>query len=190
MSRGALFAIDIPGPDGYNFQNMSNRIISNLPVDMPKTEVLRGTANDQARIMDAINGGAFVANYAGHGTAAAWQNSAFFSKDQVPNLTNSSNPTLFLALTCLNGYFMGNVETFAEVLTNTPGKGGVAVWASTGLTTPDVQEIMASRFYKKLSEGQITRLGDLVSDAKAQLNGGQDVRLSWALIGDPMLKVR
>jgi len=190
MSRGALFAIDTPGPDGYNFQNMSTRIMSNLPADMPKTEVLRGTANDQGRIMNAINSGAFVANYSGHGTAAAWQNSAFFSKDQVPQLTNSSNPTLFLALTCLNGYFMGNVDTLAEGLTNTPGKGGVAVWASTGLTTPDVQEIMANRFYQKLSEGQITRLGNLVSDAKAQLNGGQDVRLSWALIGDPMLKVR
>jgi hypothetical protein len=33
------------------------------------------------------------------------------------------------------------------------------------------------------------RLGDLVLDAKSVVSGGSDVRLSWTLLGDPMLKV-
>jgi hypothetical protein len=33
-------------------------------------------------------------------------------------------------------------------------------------------------------------MGDLIADAKAQVPAGADVRLSWALLGDPMLKVR
>jgi hypothetical protein len=85
---------------------------------------------------------------------------------------------------------MGNVNTFAEAMTNAPNGGAVAVWASTGLTTPDVQEIMGNRFYQKLGEGSIQRMGDLIADAKAQVPAGADVRLSWALLGDPMLKVR
>ena len=97
---------------------------------------------------------------------------------------------MIIALTCLNGYFMGNVNTFAEAMTNASGGGGVAVWASTGLTTPDVQEILANRFYSSLSEGSIQRMGDLIADAKAHVPAGADVRLSWALLGDPMLKVR
>jgi len=108
---------------------------------------------------------------------------------QAPSLTNSNSPTLMIALTCLNGYFMGNTDTFAEAMTRANG-GAVAVWASTGLTTPDVQEIMGNRFYIKLSEGNIQRMGDLIADAKAQVPAGADVRLSWALLGDPMLKIR
>jgi hypothetical protein len=107
-------------------------------------------------------------------------------------------------LTCLNGYFINPTSpvSLAENLvdaewTDMSGPvpvrhdtGAITVWASTGLTTPDVQEIMATRFYLKLGEGSIPRMGDLVRDAKGVLIGGEDVRNSWVLIGDPMLKVR
>ena len=83
-----------------------------------------------------------------------------------------------------------NNISFAESMLRPASGGASAVWASTGKTTPDVQEIMAKRFYLKLGEGNIQRLGDLINDAKAQVPAGADVRLSWALLGDPMLKVR
>lgn len=201
MNRGALFAYDLP--DGYDFEAMSNRVMSNLPVAMPKITVSRSSPTAQSDIINAVNetdggsaqnpgpnAGQFVLNYTGHGTAASWQNTGFFSSLQAPNLTNASYPSLMIALTCLNGYFMGNIDTFAEAMTKAENGGAVAVWASTGLTTPDVQEIMGNRFYTKLSEGSITRMGDLIADAKAQVPAGADVRLSWALLGDPMLKVR
>ena len=50
-------------------------------------------------------------------------------------------------LTCLNGYFMGGNESLAEALIKAPNGGAVASWTSTGKTTPDVQEIMATRFF-------------------------------------------
>jgi hypothetical protein len=53
-----------------------------------------------------------------------------------------------------------------------------------------VQEIMAARFYSQFTAGNMTRIGDLVKDAKTVLIGGRDVRLSWVLFGDPTLKVR
>ena len=94
-------------------------------------------------------------------------------------------------LTCLNAYFVEPTNlSLGESLLFAPNGGAVAVWASTGLTTPDVQEVMARRFFNKLSEGNITRLGDLIKDAKTSIPYGRDVRLSWALLGDPMLKVR
>jgi hypothetical protein len=77
-----------------------------------------------------------------------------------------------------------------EALLKAPNGGGVAVWASTGKTTPDVQEVLAARFYNQLSVGSMTRLGDLITDAKQNLNGGRDVRLSWALLGDPTMKIK
>lgn len=192
MNRGALFAYD--QPDGYDFQGMSDRIMSNLPASMPKTTAQRGVpdnATAQATVINAINSGQYILNYTGHGTSAAWRDTGFLWTGNVPQLTNSSQPSLITALTCLNGYFIiaNSSDSFAEAFTKAPNGGGVAIWASTGLTTPDVQEIMATRFYSQLSVGNINRLGDLISDAKAQLNAGGEIRYSWTLIGDPMLRL-
>lgn len=203
MNRGVLFAHD--WPDGYDFMAMSNRLVSNLPAGVPKLSISQTSATAQADIIAAVNetdggtaqnpgpnAGQYLLNYTGHGTNASWRNTSFFSKDQAPSLTNAAFPSLMISLTCLNGYFFGNFQniSFSEVMTSAPNGGAVAVWASTGETTPDVQEIMATRFYAKLGQGSIPRLGDLINDAKAQVPAGADVRLSWALIGDPMLKVR
>jgi len=108
-------------------------------------------------------------------------------------LSNGNNLSVFTLLTCLNGYFVQpaiGFESLAEVLLKAQNGGAAAVWASTGETTPDIQEIMATRFYQQLALGNIKRLGDLVNDAKTVVNAGRDVRLSWVLLGDPMLKVR
>jgi hypothetical protein len=203
MERGALFTHD--WPDGYDFEAMSNRIMTALPVSVPKISISQTSPTAQTDIINALNeldggtqqnpgpnAGQYIVNYTGHGTATAWRNAGFFSSATVPSLTNSPNPTLFTALTCLNAYFVPaeNNDSLAETLTKAPNGGAVAIWASTGLTTPDVQEIMATRFYQQISLGNITRMGDLIADAKGQIAGGGDVRLSWALLGDPMLKVR
>lgn len=193
LNRGALFAYD--QFDGYDFQAMSGRIKNKLPAGMTKTEVQRGVPNNTAAkdaVVNAFNSGVYIANYSGHGTAAAWRDSTFFWNETIGTLTNASTPSLVTALTCLNAYFVmpSSSDSFAETITKAPNGGAVAIWASSGKTTPDVQEVMALRFYQTIGEGNIPRLGDLIMDAKAQLIGGGDVRLSWALIGDPMLRVR
>ena len=71
-----------------------------------------------------------------------------------------------------------------------PNGGTVSTWASSGLTTPDAQEVMATRFYNQIAAGNITRIGDLIKDAKTAINFGRDVRLSWVLLGDPTMKVK
>ena len=78
----------------------------------------------------------------------------------------------------------------AETLLNSSTGGAAAAWASTTETTPDIQQVMGVHFYGQVAAGQIPRLGDLIIDAKTVVSGGRDVRLSWVLIGDPMLKTR
>ena len=192
MNRGALFAFD--QPDGYDFEGMSDRIMSYLPSGMPKIRAQRGVPDNitaQTTVINAINAGQYILNYTGHGTSAAWRDTGFLWTGNVPQLTNASQPSLITALTCLNGYFIipNSTDSFAEAFTKASNGGGVAIWASTGLTTPDVQEVMATQFYIQLSLGNINRLGDLITDAKAQLNTGGEVRYSWILIGDPMLRL-
>ncbi|HBR57679.1 MAG TPA: hypothetical protein DEA22_09450, partial [Blastocatellia bacterium] len=80
--------------------------------------------------------------------------------------------------------------SLGENLISATNGGAIVVWSSTGLTTADVQEVMGQRFYNQLGAGNLTRMGDLIKDAKTVIPFGRDVRLSWALLGDPMLKVR
>jgi hypothetical protein len=194
LDRGALFAFD--HNVGYDFDGMSLRVRNQLPAKTPSTLVYRGDPNANTTLVNEMNMGKYIVNYAGHGTTGSWGgNPVFFNILTVPTLQdNPNNPALFTMLTCLNGayHYLFN-DSFAEVLTKSPNRGAVAAWASTGLTLPNIQERMATRFYLKIGEGDIPRLGDLIRDAKTVLtleDGGADVRRSWALIGDPMLKVR
>lgn len=198
INRGALFAYD--EPNGYDFQAMSQRIGNQLPSGTPLGFVGRPDLNAPATLMSELNSGKYVSNYSGHGTVGAWASISFFGNPSVPNLRNE-NLTIFTMLTCLNGYFINPTSpvSLAENLMAsqwtdgsnvTRQTGAIAVWASTGMTTPDVQEIMATRFYTKIGDGTMPRLGDLARDAKSVIIGGNDVLYSWVLFGDPMLKVR
>jgi hypothetical protein len=189
LNRGAVFAYDLPV--GFDFEAMSHLLRDELPAAIPAPFIGRGDANAQATLINEINlnSGRYIVNYAGHGTTGLWANSSFFGVSNVPQLTNS-NPTLFTMLTCLNGYFIGHNESLGELLLKSNTGGAAATWASTGLTTPDIQLIMGLRYFEQINAGNITRMGDLIKDAKTQIPFGADVRFSWALIGDPMLKVR
>lgn len=188
-SRGALFVSD--NPDGYDFAAVNQRLSLLLPASMPKTFTARSTPNAQTALINELNTGKFLVNYSGHGHVSTWASTNFFGNANIPQLTNAANLSVFTLLTCLNGYFIQpNSDSMSEVLLKSNNGGAIAVWASTGLTTPDVQEIMAARFYSQITAGNMTRLGDLIKDAKSVVSGGRDVRMSWALLGDPMLKMK
>jgi hypothetical protein len=191
-TRGVLFAYDFN--DGYNFAAMSNRLRNQLPAETSATFVYRGEANANANLLTAMSTGKFMVNYSGHGTAGTWGGSQPFFNGNSVFATTEHSPSVYTMLTCLNGYYHWlYFSSIAETLVNSPNRGAVAAWASSGKTLPNVQEEMATRFYAKVGAGTIPRMGDLVRDAKLALVppfDSPDVRLSWALLGDPMLKVR
>ncbi len=189
LDRGAIFAYDLP--IGWNFEASSRALGDLLPASVPKIYIGRGDTNSATTLINEINLGRYIVNYSGHGSTGVWAASSFFGVNSVPQLTNANRLSLFTMLTCLNGYFVSPyADSLAEKLHNAQNGGSVMSWASTGKTTPDIQMIMATRFYEQLALGNIKRMGDLVRDAKAQIPGGSDVRYSWVLLGDPMLKVR
>jgi hypothetical protein len=198
QGRGVLFASDRYDADNnYDFEQISIRLKNQLPANVPSTMIGYDDTppppdTPTTLLVSAINTGKYLVNFSGHGSLGGWgKDSGFFTSNNVPQLANANNQSIFTMLTCLNGYFLHrNSVSLAENLVHATNGGAVAAWASTGETTPDVQEAMATRFFQKLGEGQIARLGDLVNDAKSVIPGGTDVRLSWALIGDPMLKVQ
>ena len=189
LNRGAVFAFDLPV--GYDFEAMSQILRNELPASIPAPMVSRGAANAATTLLNEINNGRYIVNYAGHGSTGVWAATSFFGINSVPLLTNANSQSIFTMLTCLNGYFIRpDADSIGEALLKAPNGGAAAAWASTGQTTPDIQSIMGQRFYNQVAAGNITRIGDLIRDAKSAVPGGSDVRLSWALLGDPMLKIR
>ncbi len=206
ISRGTVFAYDVP--NGYDFASMSQDLGSYLPAGTSKTFVPRGIEptppppnnlaadpNAHTNLVAAINAGKYLVNYSGHGAQSIWSSTTFLSNTTVnTELTNAANPSIYTMLTCLNGYFIGhnglNDDSIAELLLKSSNGGGPAAWASTGLTTADIQMVMGRRFMEQIGLGNIPRMGDLIRDAKGVIPAGADVRFSWALFGDPMLKVR
>ncbi|HEX8736699.1 MAG TPA: C25 family cysteine peptidase, partial [Pyrinomonadaceae bacterium] len=190
QSRGALCASDLP--DGFDFAAMCVRVLQPLPSSIPTMFVNRGEADARNTLMTSLNNGKYIVNYSGHGTFGAWAGN-FFSRTDVPLMANTNeNQTIFTLLTCLNGYYVDAFgDGLAEVLVKKPTGGAVVSWASSGETTPDVQEIMATRFFQQIgNNASMNRIGDLSNDAKSVINGGRDVRLSWVLLGDPTMKVK
>ena len=187
LSRGAVFAYDVP--DGNDFQGMSIRLSNQLPSSVPRLLIGRDMPNAQTQLITALNNSPFIVNYSGHGNVGVWAANSFFSSTSAGQLTNT-NLSVYTLLSCLNGYFINPTDSLAEHLLKNPNGGAASVWASTGLTLSSEQEVMATRFYNQIAAGNITRIGDLIKDAKTTLTFGPDVRLSWALLGDPTMKIK
>jgi hypothetical protein len=176
-------------------------------------------ADQEANQLDLINSmttGKYLVNYSGHGSTVGWTSSSrFFSTSNLqtappasppinPIVKNVNNFSIYMMLTCLNAYFIQHdgdslseklmkakwYEETAPQTFNVHEVGAAAIWSSTGKTTPDVQEVMATRFLQQVTAGNMTRFGDLIKDAKTSIIGGRDVRLSWILLGDPTMKLR
>jgi hypothetical protein len=189
-SRGSLCASDLP--NGYDFAGSCDRVHNELPDTIPTSVVNRGDPGAQATLISAINSGKYIVNYSGHGSTNIWAATNFFGSNNVSQLTNNTQLSIFSMLTCLNGYFIHPTDdSLSEALLKTVNGGAVAVWSSSGRTTPDVQEEMAKRYFNQIGNNpEMNRLGDLIRDAKSILVGGADVKRSWVLLGDPALKVK
>ncbi len=193
QNRGVLFVAD--EPRGYLFSEVNRSLRDELPKGTPVLFIdlqIDTIINDiRAQIIDGINGGRFIVNYTGHGAPGVWSSKQIFRMSDVPLLTNANDKlSMFFMLTCLNGYFVDpSNDWLAEALLKHPTGGAAVVWASTGSTTPDIQEIMATKFFHLLGQGTHARLGDAIKESK--LNApNPEIPLTWALFGDPALHIK
>ena len=104
-------------------------------------------------------------------------------------LTNS-NLSMYVLMTCLNGYFNDpSLDSLGESLMKSPGGGAVSVWASSGMCDPVVQSLLNAELYRQLFGGSSLTIGEAASRAKAG-STDIDVRRTWILFGDPSMRLR
>ena len=176
--------------DEFNFARYNNDLRQLVPGNIRVESVTRGTdiAASRRELIDAINRGQKIVNYMGHGNTDQWRGNLLTSADAA-SLTNGDKLSLFVMMTCLNGYFQEpSMDGLAESLMRAERGGAIAVWASTGLTSPGGQIVMNQEAYRLLFDGTLT-LGEATRRAKAAVSD-TDVRRTWVLLGDPSMKLR
>ena len=193
-SEGVLLVSDTN--DGYDFQTMSDQLRGFIPASTSVEEINRAQADAatvKSSLLKALSRGPRVVNYAGHGSSEQWRGNLLTSGD-ASGLTNRQSLSLFVSMTCLNGFFHDpSTESLAEVLVKSRG-GAIAVWASSGMTEPGEQAAMDQQIFKLIFDpfsvkGLPRTIGEATSRAKAGVSDA-DVRRTWILFGDPSTRLR
>jgi hypothetical protein len=201
LERGALIVSD--RTDGFDFQEAGNAIGERLPTGMTIQAINRDDGDVNAvrnQIIAGINRGPVLVTYLGHGSVGVWTGDGLLTVADAPSLTNGERLPLFVMTTCLNGSYMElGSDSLGEALLKAPQGGGIAVWASSGLTEPTGQVAVTQALTQSIfgswnngrgstSLGSI-RLGDAIRSAKSSTSD-VDIRRTWILIGDPTMKVK
>ena len=179
--------------DEYNFEEASAQLRGFIPSRLRVERIDRGKDGDsvaRARLINALARGQKIVNYVGHGSIDQWKSNLLTSED-INELQGAGSLPVFVMMTCLNGYFQDvSLDSLAETLVKSP-RGAIAVWASSGMTSPNVQSPANQELYRLLfskSDSSMT-LGDAIRGAKAAA-GNEDVRRTWVLFGDPSMRIR
>lgn len=172
--HGNSVALEANVPSGFDIVDVSSKDIG---ATAARQQLLSGFSD------------ALLVNYIGHGSVEIWSNASFFAGSDVSSLTRSDRAPIVLAMTCLNGFFHDlGTEALAETLQRAPN-GAVAVWASSALTSPEVQLPANEMLLNALLAPGEVRLGDAVVAAQKK-SFTPDIRKTFILFGDPAMRVR
>jgi len=180
----ALYVADV----GDATDNFEGAIIAMEPlISLVPEELFRSKLGENTKpaLLAGLAEGVNLVTYLGHGSVGLWDDDVL-DTTSAEALNNNTYP-FFVALTCLNGYFIiPAVDSLAVSLTNSSG-GAVGVIASSSLTQFAPQAMLGGALLSNFS----TRLtaGEALVAAK-QMIDDPDVRKSYILFGDPSMRVR
>ncbi len=179
--------------EGFDFQAATREVETLLPLSVGVREVFRGSFQSDEEVKNAvlsgIDQGPVLVNYVGHGSVGLWRGS-ILSSDDTDSLINGMRLPFVVSMTCLNGAFHDLYSrSLAGALLTAPHGGAVAVWASSGLTEPDGQNLMNKELMRLLFNGTSLTLGEATIKAKAATTD-PDIRRTWILFGDPTTRLK
>ncbi len=194
--RIAVFIADDDPPVG-DFAGDSDLIINNyLPPDVIPQRIYRNIthsdiASVRQAIADAINSGAFMVQYAGHGSPDTWMKGVGWSVQDVENLSNAGMYPLFSTFNCLDGYFAyPGRPSIAETTLRKADAGSIAAFSPTGLGATSEQTPFRETLMEVIFQDDVRTLGDallLTKQRYFQHRGRHYLIETMTLFGDPTL---
>jgi gingipain R len=186
-----------------------------VPADWERAESLRGTllassydrvervyqgfGGSRASIADAVDAGASLVNYLGHGSGTSWLSVPFGNAD-VHALRNTDAWPWIIDVSCSNGDF-SQPECFAEAWLRASDDGqptgAVAMLSASTLTSWVPPCVMQETMVEQLAAGTTAELGALYAAGVAAVlvqyagtSQGQKLMEQYNLFGDGSLLVR
>ena len=147
-------------------------------------------------ITNGMNTGTGIMAYMGHASVDGMAEEKILVKDDLASLTNSSRPSVFMAMTCQLGRFaLPSAEGgLGEAMVSPTEGGAVAVWAPVSESFNDEGTVMGTNVFDAIFTNQSARLGDAVKEAfedfYVEAATAKFLLKTFALLGDPGLVVR
>lgn len=143
-------------------------------------------------LMEAINEGALIINFIGHGDTTGWMDENILEADDIDRLSNSHRLPLFFTGTCDFGNYDGDAVSGGEKMLLHPFGGGIALLTATRAITGASNSVINKAFYETVfqrdDKGRYLRLGDIVRHTKNEGVHGVANR-NFALLGDPAMRL-
>ncbi|MBW2439462.1 MAG: hypothetical protein JRH12_03230 [Deltaproteobacteria bacterium] len=187
------------------FETMNNDAAALIPLSMntPFEGYLRVYEQEgwdlNAELVDAIDAGALMVNYSGHGSFSTWANEQIFTNADATALDNPGRLPFFVSMSCLTGYFVNtqwwDTTPLVEPLMEAVNKGAVAAFMPTGMTTTEGQHILNSALFEEIFTNDKRQLGEAIARAKMTLlaNGDayyEEISRTFLLFGDPATQLK
>jgi hypothetical protein len=193
-SKASIFVSDVP--DCFDFETSgTGRLLPLVPAGGAVTHVKASEGNATERVLSSWNEGAAMVHYTGHGGACQWGGSLdnpIFHVTNARELVNEGRLPFVLISNCASANFtlpLPQHECIAEDLLENPAGGAIAVFASTGLTTPYGQIEMNAEVLRLYYNNPSLRAGELTDAGKVHIatlgSHYTEIIRTWALIGDP-----
>lgn len=189
--------------DEASFETMSDQLAERLPFYYTATKVYAADyppGDPTVDIANAINGGAILVNYTGHGAEHMWGQwhdgtnlHRIFDLADINALTNTHKLPMVTTANCLNGFFskLRTSTAVAEAFQRLQDRGAVAVWAPTALGYPSGHRTLMREFYDAIFQDDVYQngLGATTTAAKiatyAQSSFWSELVETFVLFGDP-----
>jgi len=185
--------------EGGNFESLSDNL-ANIPPStfLSKKIYLTKFSNNavqaKAKIIEDINVGALITNYAGHGSLSNWAAEEMFTSEDLSSLNNADKLTFVVTLNCLNGFFPDyEKESLGEEFLLAENGGAIAFWGPTGLGFNSDYERIGSELFKKVfQEGEVfsgKAVTDALISAVSNYSLSDDYLEDLVYFGDPALQL-
>ena len=199
--RQVIFIADRIDPAAGDFWHLSDDIILGYtPPDqiaqriyLGSTEVPTATAARTA-IADAINAGAFMVQFTGHGAPQWWSKEKFWRVADVPQLTNTTMLPVIMSFNCMDGFFIYSSSAYqglAETMVRYSTGGSVAAIAPSGEGLASDQSAFRKILMDTMFKDGVQELGRglLVAKKYVQSYGMNYYTYEMNLFGDPALRL-
>lgn len=152
-------------------------------------------------VTEAVNAGASIINYVGHGSDNSWSTTGF-SSSNVNGLTNTTKLPFIISVACVNGNFVGQgcfAESWLRAEDNGNPTGAIATIMSTINQSWDppmhgqdeMNDILAESYSDNIKRtfGGVTMNGCMAMNDQYG-SGGDEMTDTWTIFGDPSLMIR